>query len=405
MKNDPNNDENEINQICDQIINNIMPKLNNFQEIIFQNINKNFASFDQLLGMEINNYTNELKKNLIKNNYDELKNSPINHHIMRLENIINTNYIINFILLYLCNNKRLAKYYLSINNEDKILAKEKDDPSGINLSFSFLKLLNHFWKGSEDVFKPSEIHQKLKVLMGNNYYSLNPGLIIELILNQLHMELNYKNNKKANPPSWNYEKINALNNFFDYYKTYHSKISEEFYATIRIKKMTSQKKLIYLFESKVVFDLYLNNIENDYITLDNEFKTLFLNMSDINKYCNSNEIFHGKLISSISNILILNIIRNNQKKYLKYNKILNTNNIIDQNVNQNPMQYELYAVIISKNMNNFNIFYAFIQNETDHKWYLYTKDGINQINNENDIYDPENVSLLIYHKKDDFYLN
>ena len=41
----------------------------------------------------------------------------------------------------------------------------------------------------------------------------------------------------------------------------------------------------------------------------------------------------------------------------------------------------------------------------DHKWYLYTKDGINQINNENDIYDPENVSLLIYHKKDDFYLN
>lgn len=399
MENNPNNDENEINQICDQIINDIMPNLNNCQEIMLQNINKNIAQFDQLLGMQINNYTNELKNNLIKNDYDEFKKAPINHHLMRLENINNTNYLINFILLYLCNNKRLANYYLSINNEDKILAKEKEDLTGINLSFSFLKLLNHLWKGSKDVYKPIEIHQKLKVLMANNYYSLNPGLIIKFIINQLHMELNYKNNKKVNPPNWNFDKNNALDNFFDYYQAYHSKISEEFFATIRIKKTTPQNTPVYLFNSKVVFDLYLDNIEDNYISLDYQFKNLFINMSDRNKYCNNNEIFIGKLIFSISNILILNINRNNQKKYLKYNKVLFTNSIIDQSVNQNPMQYELYAVIISKYMNNYTNFYAFIQNQIDHKWYLYTRDGIIPINNENDIYDPENVSLLIYQKK------
>ena len=119
-------------------------------------------------------------------------------------------------------------------------------------------------------------------------------------------------------------------------------------------------------------------------------------MNDRAKYCSENEYFDGKKIMGFPKIVILNILRNN-KKFLNYPNILYDYYSAQQN-GQNPEKCELYAVVISKCVNNYKIFYAFIKNAIDHKWYLYNNQGIRPINNYNEIFDMENVSLLIYQK-------
>lgn len=402
MKGNQNNDENEINQVCTQIINNLMPQLQYYQEKTLQKINQDLTQYGILINNQINNYEKEIKNILINDNDDVLRKKKINldelkiPNLINLENLNNTNYLINVILLCLSNIKTLAKYFLTANHEEQILFKNKDDPSGIDLSSSFLKLLDHIWKGTKKVYNPCEIHQKLKTLMNNNYYLLNPGLIINFIVQKLHEELNYKNNVSINPPSWNYNPQDALNNYFNYFQAYQTGISVRFFSPILITKKTQQNTPIYLYTSTVVFDLYLDNIGDNPVSLENQFQNLYIDMNDRAKYCSENEYFDGKKIMGFPKIVILNILRNN-KKFLNYPNILYDYYSAQQN-GQNPEKCELYAVVISKCVNNYKIFYAFIKNAIDHKWYLYNNQGIRPINNYNEIFDMENVSLLIYQK-------
>ena len=395
------NNEKDINEVCDKIMSNLTPQFQIYQNNILQIIEQNLARYDKVINEQLNNYTNKIKNHLINDNDDELRKKIINFQninspiLINLANINNTNYLINLILLYLSNIDTLTRYFLKPDNEEKILFRAKQNPTGIYLCPSYLKLLDHLWKGTKNVYEPSEIHEKLKILMQNEYNSTNPGIIINFIVNQLHKELNLNNNV-INPPEWNYNIQNALQNYGNYFKEIFNKISNIFFSTIRIRKTTSHNMAIFLFQSTVVFNLYLNNINAQFISLEQNFKDLYFDINDRNYYCMNNETLNEKTIISIPEVLILNINRNNnQKQYLSYPQILNDNNLIENN-EQQPGRYELYFVIISKYEQKGIIFYAYIKNVINHKWYLYDKEGIKIVNNDKEVIDMENASLLIY---------
>lgn len=404
MEVNQNNDEKAINEVCDAIMKNLTPSFQNYQNNIFQCITQNLGRLDKVINEQVNIYTNTIKNQLINDNDDELRKKEINIKefksptLINLAKINNTNFLINLILIYLSNIDKLTRYFLKPKNEEAILFKSRQNPNGIYLSPSYLKLLDHLWKGRKKVYEPIEIHEKLKMLMNNDYYSTNPGFIINFIVNQLHKELNLNNNI-TNQPSWDFNMQNGFQIFVNYLLSNNDEISDEFFSAIRITKTTSQNKPVFLFQSTVVFNLYLYNINNQFISLEQNFKDLFFDMNDKNYYCINNELFNEKVIITIPKILILNINRNNnQKQYLNYSHILNDNNLIVNN-GQQPGKYELYCVIISKFENNDNIFYAYIKNVIDRKWYLYDKEGIKLVKNEKEVIDMENASLLIYQKQ------
>ena len=401
MEANQNNDEKAINEVCDKIMNNLTPQFQIYQNNILQIIEQNLSKYDKVINEQLNIYTNKIKNQLINDNDDELRKKIINFQninspiLINLSNLNNTNYLINLILLCLSNFDSLTKYFLKPDNEEQILFRAKQNPTGIFLCPSYLKLLDHLWKGTKKVYEPSEIHEKLKILMQNDYYSTNPGIIINSIVNQLHKEL-ILNNNIINQPEWNYNVQNALQNYANYFNGIFNKISNLFFSTIRIRKTTSQNIPIFLFQSTVVFNLYLNNINAQFMPLEQNFQNLYFDINDRNYYCMNDEILNEKTIISIPQILIININRNNnQKQYLNYSQILNNNNFLENN-GQQPGIYELYCVIISKYENNANIFYAYIKNVINHKWYLYNKEGIKEVNNDKEVIDMENASLLIY---------
>ncbi len=387
-------DEKSINEVCDSIMNNLNYQFQIYQNSISQSINQKLSELDNVINQQIDIYTNNIINELIIDavNIDKIK-SP---NLINLKIFDNTNFLIDLILLYFSNIDRLSRYYLKPKHEELILRKSKQDPTGIYLSPSYLKLINNLWKGTKTTYDPSEIHEKLKILMQNDYNSTNPGIIINFIVYQLHKELNFNNNMIQ--PEWNYNMQNAFQSFGNYFKANYNEILDEFFSSIRIQKTTSQNIPMFLYQFTVVFNLYLNNINETVLSLEHHFKNLYININDRIKYCMNNEIFNGKTIYSIPKIFILNINRNkNKKQFFNYPLELYNNNIIENN-GQQQAKYELYCVIISKYINNKNIFYAYIRNIINHKWYLYSKDGINLVNNENEVIDGQNASLLIYQK-------
>lgn len=402
MEANKNNVEKEIDEVCDKIMNNLTPTFQNYQNNILQSVTQNLSRLDKIVNDQLMNYTNLL----IKDNDDELRRKQINikeikyPKLINLANINNTNFLINLVLLYLSNIDRLTGYFLKAKHEEQILYKAKQNPAGTFLAPSYLKLLDHLWKGTKKVYDPLEIHEKLKILMQNNYYSTNPGVIINFIVNQLHQELNLNTNM-INQPDWNFNMNMAFQNFVNYFNSIHNELSDEFFSTIRITKTTAQNTPIFIYQSTVVFNLYLNNINTQFISVEQWFKNLIFDTNDINYYCMNNENFKDKTVVAIPKILVLNINRNNnQKQYLNYPPILFDNNLIENNGQQSG-KYELYCVIISKYENNNNTFYAYIKNVIDYKWYLYDNEGIKIVNNEEEIFDLENASnasLLIYQK-------
>ena len=85
---------------------------------------------------------------------------------------------------------------------------------------------------------------------------------------------------------------------------------------------------------------------------------------------------------------------------MKYPKNLVSTCLMDKDPNQpKPDIFELYSVIMSKRINQEDIFYGYIKNFVNKKWYLYNSKEIKFIDNEDDVIDGENCLLLIYQKK------
>ena len=389
--NEDNDDNDEMEVIYNSIANDLVNILNNYKKTTLNNLDNKLNNYYKTIKEEIDNYKKKIENKYIKFNIKELKAPRLSH----LPKTNNTNFLINLILQYFVNKNSLIPYFFNPDKKEKIFKKSREDPTGTYLSPSFFGLLRTIYIELNNKYEPVELHDKLKKLMNNDYKSDNPGKIICFLINQFHNEL--KNNELfMNKPEFNIDKNQAFNNFKNYYLINISKFSELYFSSIKIRRIGSATK--YLYESLCVFDLYLTNLDKQKINLVKEFKYLFIDKNIKEKYYKNNEDFQ-KEIKSISNELIININRNkNKNQYLDYPMRLETaylfNNNIN-NINENKI-YELEGVIIIKNNNNENIYYAYYKNFVNKKWYLFNEENIELVQDENKIIDKENASLLIY---------
>ena len=390
MIEDLNNNE-DIIAMCDIIKNDLINTLNNHKEEVIQKLDNTINNFYETFTNQIDDYTNAIENKVIKFDIKKLK-SP---RLVKLPKTNDTNFLINLILQCLCNIKPLILYFLNPEKEEKIFKKSREDKTGTYLSPQFFDLIINVYKRSNNVYNPIKLHDKLKKLMNDDYNSDNPGTIIKFIIDQLHKEL--KNNESSSEdPEFNIDKKSAFNIYRCNFTVNLSKISEEFYSSIKIIITSKEGQQKYLYEAISVFDLNLSNSKKENLDLKKDFKVLFIDKDIKEKYCKNNEEFNTKETKTISNVFIININRNkDQKQYLEYPFNLQDIDLIEQKYN-NIREFELKGVIIIKNINNENIYYAYIKSFVNKKWYLFDDNNIELVEDENKVIDKENASLLIY---------
>lgn len=390
MTEDLDNNE-DIKAMCDNIQKDLINTLNNYKEDIMQKLDNTLNNYYKEWTNQIDNYADKIENNLIK--YDIKKQKyPL---LVDLPKTNDTNFLINLILQCLCNSKPLIHYFLNPERDKKIFKKLREDPSGTYLSPHFFYLIRNVCKNSNNVYNPIELHDKLKRLMNDDYNSDNPGTIIKFIINQLYNEL--KNNKSLpEEPEFNIDKTNAWHIFFCNFSENINKISDLFFSSIKIVIKSIEGKKKYLYEAISVFDLNLCNSEKENLDLIKDFKVLFIDKDIKEKYCKNNEVFNKKEMKSISNEFIININRNkDHKQYLDYPLNFHEINLIENHYDMNR-EFELKGVIIIKNINNENVYYAYIKSFVNEKWYLLDDNKIELVQDENKVIDKENASLLIY---------
>ena len=272
-KNLGSNSNNNMN-----IENNLNNNLNNNNIINNIDNNNNIILKD---GNDLNTNINNNQNNIIDNNTNILNNfeedEKLRKKIFKFESISNPrlinfplvknqNPLYNLIFQCLCNIKSIVGYYFNPSKEDKILQKSKQYPNETFLSPSFLKLLDHFWKGEQNTYNLSEINQALQTLIfkTGNIYS-DPGDILDFILKQLNSEL-IQNNQSipCNLTERDHYYKERVNSFYQIFcQTQVSKISNIFYSfldQINICQMCNSKS--YFGHFIPVINIYLNQCNN-----------------------------------------------------------------------------------------------------------------------------------------------
>ena len=360
-----------------------------------------------------NNYNNKFNNSNINIENDKiLRKKQIdvfniqNPSFVNLVQFNDTNNLINLILQCLANIKTLIAYYFNPQKEMKILKKTMENPKGAYLGGAFLKFLDNIWKSLKNQYNPYEIHQSLQKLMGNNYYSNDPGFIINFILTQLHNEL--IQNPNINKVKESLDDNLCLQNFVQFFKLSSTKILSSFSDNYKIKKRCQFcNQIQYLYESSFVLDIFLeanneNNLSSNKINLTENLKTLLINRENKNIVencinCHAPKTkFVNKYIYTTSEILIININRNkdiNCNVSLEYPFQFNGSEI---NEIVSPYKYELITIIKKYNNNNYFQFVAYCKSFVNKKWYLYNNQNIELVQNENELIDDKNTCLLIY---------
>ena len=382
------NNSNNMNMQKNNI--NTMPNINNMNNII--NYNNNFESDEFLRKKPF-----DLK---------QINNPSL---IILLESN-NTNQLINLILRCISNIATILAYYFNPEKEKKILKKSKDDPNGAYLGPSFLKLLDNIWKSSKKEYCPNELHEVLKKLMGNDYFSNNPGFIIYFILNQLNKELNDKPALNMGDSDDHLNQIKSFQCFYKKFKSCSTKISNCCFSTIKTqKKCNSCNQITYFFHNTPVVNIILDstnkNIVFNQLNLTEHLNNLLMENKDenINEYCNNCKIQTNKNIMKEMYLTFgLIIFYINRKKdpncqlSFNYPEKFNGKKLINKD-------FELYdyqlIIVIKKNPDensNFGKYIAYCKSFSNNAWYLYHKHNINIVQNKNEIFDNRHACLLIY---------
>ena len=393
-------DENDNNQMTDNLINKALEgfqnQINNYTEkLLNEQINPKLDKYNHTLQNQMENYTQKMITKIINDKDFILRKKEINLNeinippLISLKQLDNTNYLINLILQYLSNSHYLISYFFNPQKENKILQNSKNNPNGTYLCPIFLKLLDNLWKNN--IYQPKEIHEILKKLMKNDYNSLNPGQILNFIISELHKEL-ISSNDFLEKPDGNFDEKKGYENFCNYFNYYKSKLSVEFFATIEIIKKPPHRPNFYLFEATPIIEIYLDNINEPFLSLENNFKDLFKNYNE-----QMNQGYIKKSIFNIANQLIININRGNNQKTFSYPKILESKSLVDNNYDLG--KYDLFCVIMKENNNFNNKYYAYIKNFINNNWYEYKDEKIRLVNDENGIVNKKNALLLIYQKQ------
>ena len=421
MNNNNNNNNNIYNNVNNNVNNNIHNNNNpgDYDNLLNTNVfgdNNNMDNMDN----NDNNNNNEFNINNINNynlegNDDQLRKTMIDFNsfnkppLVKLEMFNNTNSLINLILLCISNIKSLISYYFNPNKEQKILHKSKENPGIKFLGPSFLKLLDNLWKSQKKEYSPKEIHEVLNVLMNNKYYSKDPGVIMNFILNQLHNELllNPVNNGD-NDPFLQFDEKASFQKYCEVMKQSTTKISDSCFSTIKMEKnCKSCYYKSYFFRPSPVINIYIeitkndigfNNLnleENLYVYLTNEENSKIKELCQ--SCCGDSEKSVSQLIYLTTEILIFNINRDkdpNNVKHFKYPMKFDGSKVINKDF-QLP-NYEL-TTVIKKDVNNNNVnFVAYCKNFIDGRWYVYYNNNIEILNDENQLIDDKRACLLIY---------
>ena len=385
---DENNNINQLIEILSQNkLEEFKNEINNYQNNLINQINKKFEQFDKTFNKHIEMYNEQIKNKMI-NNDDILRKKQINLKEIKIPPLIclkkldNTNYLINLLLQYLSNIYSLVIYFFNQNKENKILQNSKNDPTGNYLCPTFLKLLDNLWKGTNKIYDPKEIHKTLKNLKKIDYNSPNPGKILKDIIIILHRELiSDKDKQFLEKPRGNNDKKVASDQFDTYNEFYKSKISIQFFSTIKKVIKNQDMPKFYLYDTIPIIEIYLDKGKGHNLSLENDFKDLFKNY---------NEQIEKISITKLPFQLVININRGNNQKKLSYPKILECECLLDNKVKGN---FDLYGVIMKNNNNNY---YAYLKNCINSKWYLYKDEVIQIIYDENNVINEREALLLAY---------
>jgi len=386
------NVQNNINNNLNQQNNNMnLKNQNNFSQNNINN-NNNFES-DEFLRKQ-------------KVDFSKFNNPPL----LTLLEQNNTNQLINLILRCLSNLIAILPYYFNPNKEEKILKKSKEDPNGAYLGPSFLKLLDNMWKSSKLEYCPMEMHIALKKLMGNNYFSNNPGYIMEFILNQLNNELNFNLFVNENDNDNHLDLMTSFKLFFQKFQNHQTKISNCFFTTIKTQKKCSFcNQCTYYFHMTSVVNIFLESKKEIFgfnqLNLNDHLNNLLIEEKDENEneYCSKcNNQTKKYIMREIFYAFGLIVFYINKEKdpegrlSFDYPERFSGNMLINKDFNMHD--YQLITVI-KKNPNennNFGNYIAYCKSFTNNRWYSYYKQNISLVQNTNEIIDNKNACLLIY---------
>ena len=299
---------------------------------------------------------------------------------LNLEYIDNTNYLINPILICLCNIDLFI--YLCLENWNINVIKDLNDKEDILFS-GFTNLISKIYLRKKHNYRdPFEIHKQLKIEMKNDFNTNDPGVIINFILKKLHNELNpFK--------QYSEDKFDDKKGFTDMITNNKTKISEEFFNILYFREECYECNSVKNYYQQIpIFDLYIDN--------DSALENAIINFKSVCKQCKKRT--KNTIISLTSNILIININRKDD--------IINSKNIIYKlKIDLFNQKYELISVIRKDYfINDKVIIYdpenisVFCKNCYDNRWYSYNDENKKLIENENEIIDGKKALLLIYKK-------
>ena len=299
---------------------------------------------------------------------------------LNLEYIDNTNYLINPILICLCNIDLFI--YLCLENWNINVIKDLNDKEDILFS-GFTNLISKIYLRKKHNYRdPFEIHKQLKIEMKNDFYTNDPGVIINFILKKLHNELNpFK--------QYSEDKFDDKKGFTDMITNNKTKISEEFFNILYFREECYECNSVKNYYQQIpIFDLYIDN--------DSALENAIINFKSVCKQCKKRT--KNTIISLTSNILIININRKDD--------IINSKNIIYKlKLDLFNQKYELISVIRKDYfINDKVIIYdpenisVFCKNCYDNRWYSYNDENKKLIENENEIINGKKALLLIYKK-------
>ena len=331
------------------------------------------------LDKKFENFTKEISEKIKKIKIEQFIPNGKDYNL-NLEYIDNTNYLINPILICLCNIDLFI--YLCLENWNINVIKDLNDKEDILFS-GFTNLISKIYLRKKHNYRdPFEIHKQLKIEMKNDFNTNDPGVIINFILKKLHNELNpFK--------QYSEDKFDDKKGFTDMITNNKTKISEEFFNILYFREECYECNSVKNYYQQIpIFDLYIDN--------DSDLENAIINFKSVCKQCKKRT--KNTIISLTSNILIININRKDD--------IINSKNIIYKlKLDLFNQKYELISVIRKDYfINDKVIIYdpenisVFCKNCYDNRWYSYNDENKKLIENENEIIDGKKVLLLIYKK-------
>ncbi len=469
--NDMNNyiDNNMNNNMNMNMNNNFNNNMNHNFNINYANSNSNSMNFFNLNNINNNNMNNNMNMNytpdnnagnnfnMNNNNLQALnsktfqninRNSIINDQIpplIGLKNIGATCFM-NAILQCLSQIGKLSKYFLAEKNRDLIINNNiaRANRNALQLSPSYLELIQHLWNASEPegAYSPNNFMNKVEQM--NDLFKLGQAGdskdFIIFILEQLHTELKrpcrnyqpYYSHIEINQ----YDRENAFNHFFDEFRKELSIISDLFFGIsetrnecIKCRNEFRQKgqngPICYNYQifNNIIFPLEevrkmkiqnnQNNInlKKDMVSLDDCFiyyQRPELFTGENKNFCNKcNTLYDSNYTSLIYSFPIILIIILNRGKNNKYKIKLDFNEEIDitkyakAKKTNDKLIYNLIGVVTHiGESGQYAHFMAHCKSSINNTWYRFDDKNVYRINNVyNDVINFETPYILFYQKK------